>query len=89
MSTPTQPRIPTAKLGKNGPEIPRLGFGLMGLSAFYGGYESDEKRFEVLDRAIELGETFWDSQSCARYTGGKRGEGEADMTRLVSLLILC
>jgi aryl-alcohol dehydrogenase-like predicted oxidoreductase len=34
----------------------------MGLSAFYGGYESDEKRFEVLDRAIELGETFWDSE---------------------------
>ncbi|KAH8082762.1 putative aldo-keto reductase [Filobasidium floriforme] len=60
MST-TQSRIPTAKLGSNGPAIPRLGFGLMGLSAFYGGYESDEKRFEVLDRAIELGETFWDT----------------------------
>jgi aryl-alcohol dehydrogenase-like predicted oxidoreductase len=33
----------------------------MGLSAFYGAPESDEKRFEVLDRAYELGETFWDS----------------------------
>jgi aryl-alcohol dehydrogenase-like predicted oxidoreductase len=33
----------------------------MGLSAFYGSPESDEKRFQVLDRAYELGETFWDS----------------------------
>lgn len=61
-TTTTTSRIPQAKLGRNGPLIPRLGFGLMGLSAFYGGYESDEKRFEVLDRAVELGETFWDSQ---------------------------
>jgi aryl-alcohol dehydrogenase-like predicted oxidoreductase len=69
MST-TQPRIPTAKLGSNGPAIPRLGFGLMGLSAFYGGYESDEKRFEVLDRAIELGETFWDSECHRSFVCG-------------------
>lgn len=33
----------------------------MGLSAFYGQAESDEARFKVLDRALELGETFWDS----------------------------
>lgn len=33
----------------------------MGLSAFYGKPESDEARFKVLDRALELGETFWDS----------------------------
>lgn len=33
----------------------------MGLSAFYGEAESDEARFKVLDRALELGETFWDS----------------------------
>lgn len=33
----------------------------MGLSAFYGKPESDEERFRVLDRAYELGETFWDS----------------------------
>ena len=32
-----------------------------GLSAFYGQVESDEDRFKFLDRAYELGETFWDS----------------------------
>lgn len=33
----------------------------MGLSAFYGKPESDEDRFKILDRAYEMGETFWDS----------------------------
>ncbi|KAH7356420.1 aldo-keto reductase, putative [Rhexocercosporidium sp. MPI-PUGE-AT-0058] len=55
------PQIQTRQLGKNGPKIPALGFGLMGLSSFYGKPESDEARFKVLDRAYELGETFWDS----------------------------
>jgi aryl-alcohol dehydrogenase-like predicted oxidoreductase len=55
------PQLPTRKLGKNGPLVPAMGFGLMGLSAFYGQPESDEDRFKVLDRAYELGETFWDS----------------------------
>ncbi|SPO06495.1 probable IN2-2 protein [Cephalotrichum gorgonifer] len=55
------PQLPTRKLGKSGPEVTALGFGAMGLSAFYGAPESDEQRFKVLDRAYELGETFWDS----------------------------
>jgi len=33
----------------------------MGLSSFYGAIGSNEERFKVLDRAYELGETFWDS----------------------------
>jgi hypothetical protein len=33
----------------------------MGLSAFYGAPPPDEDRFKVLDRAYELGQTFWDS----------------------------
>lgn len=54
-------KLQTRKLGKEGPEVCALGFGLMGLSAFYGKPESDEERFKVLDRALELGQNFWDS----------------------------
>ena len=55
------PQLPTRKLGKNGPQVPALGFGLMGLSAFYGTPDPDSTRLAVLDRAYALGETFWDS----------------------------
>ena len=49
-------------LGKNGPLVPALGFGLMGMSyQVYGIPPSDEERFSILDRACELGSTFWDT----------------------------
>jgi predicted oxidoreductase len=35
----------------------------MGMSVFYGTSGSDEDRFVVLDKAIEIGETIWDSES--------------------------
>jgi aryl-alcohol dehydrogenase-like predicted oxidoreductase len=54
-------QIPIRQLGKNGPQVSALGFGAMGLSAFYGTPASDEERFKVLDRTIELGFTFFDS----------------------------
>lgn len=58
----TSKPVPLSKLGKNGPSVPSLGFGLMGLSlTHYGTIESDEERFKILDRAVELGATFWDS----------------------------
>ncbi|KAI0816713.1 aldo/keto reductase [Xylaria sp. FL0064] len=53
---------PLRQLGKNGPMVPALGFGLMGLSHnIYGELASDEERFAILDRAHELGLRFWDS----------------------------
>ncbi|MCJ1364516.1 hypothetical protein MMC16_003627 [Acarospora aff. strigata] len=55
------PKLPTRQLGKNGPQVTALGFGLMGLSAFYGKPTPDAERFAVLDRAYELGELNWDS----------------------------
>jgi aryl-alcohol dehydrogenase-like predicted oxidoreductase len=49
------------KLGKNGPSVPALGFGLMVMSGAYGNPPNDEERFKTLDRAVELGATFWDT----------------------------
>ncbi|KDR78218.1 hypothetical protein GALMADRAFT_245281 [Galerina marginata CBS 339.88] len=51
--------LPTRKIGKD--DVTAIGFGLMGLSAFYGPIESDEDRFKVLDAAVEAGCTNWDS----------------------------
>lgn len=53
--------LPTAPLGKNGPQVNRLGFGLMGLSVFYGKPKPDHERLALLDAAYEMGERFWDS----------------------------
>lgn len=53
--------VPLRKLGKNDPSVPALGFGLMGMSIIYGTPPGDEERFQILDRAVELGETFWDT----------------------------
>ena len=51
-------------LGKNGPLVPRIGFGTMGM-----GFPCsrltvpmpDPERLALLDRAYELGCTFWDT----------------------------
>ncbi len=53
--------IPTRQLGKNGPYVSAIGFGAMGLSVFHKTPVSDEERFKILDRVIELGSTFIDS----------------------------
>lgn len=39
----------------------RLGFGLMGLSVFYGAPKPDAERLALLDQAYALGEYFWDT----------------------------
>lgn len=54
--------VPLRKLGKNGPSVAPLGFGMMGLSYnVYGSVPDDEERCAILDRAYELGATFWDT----------------------------
>ncbi|PPJ52318.1 hypothetical protein CBER1_10646 [Cercospora berteroae] len=54
-------KLPTAKLGKNGPHVTRIGYGTMGLSAFYGKPKPDNERFAVLDKVYEDGDLFWDT----------------------------
>ena len=53
--------MPERQLGENGPKVSAIGYGAMGLSTSYGAIGSDEERFKVLDRAIELGSTYFDS----------------------------
>lgn len=56
--TKTLPR----NLGRNGPIINALGLGCMGMSAFYGTTSvTEESALATLNRAIDLGVTFWDT----------------------------
>ncbi|KAG9218043.1 hypothetical protein CCMSSC00406_0008820 [Pleurotus cornucopiae] len=51
--------LPTCKIGLS--EVSAIGFGAMGIAAFYGATESDEERFKVLDAVFEGGCNFWDT----------------------------
>jgi aryl-alcohol dehydrogenase-like predicted oxidoreductase len=51
--------FPTRKIGNA--DVSAIGFGAMGISAFYGAVESDEERFKVLDAAYDNGCKFWDT----------------------------
>ena len=51
-------KIPTRQLGKNGPQVSAIGFGAMGISVGNVPQGSDEERFKVYDRAIDLGSTY-------------------------------
>ncbi len=50
---------PKRKFGND--EVSAVGFGAMGIAAFYGQTEPDEERFKVLDTVYESGVTFWDT----------------------------
>ncbi|KAG1852238.1 Aldo keto reductase [Suillus subluteus] len=52
-------KYPTRKIGTD--DVSAIGFGAMGIGAYYGQTGSDEERFQVLDKAYELGCTFWDT----------------------------
>ncbi|SFW75672.1 aldo/keto reductase [Luteibacter sp. UNCMF366Tsu5.1] len=50
----------TRKLGKHGPDVSTLGLGCMGMSEFYGAGDEKES-IATLERALDLGITFWDT----------------------------
>ncbi|MFI2715985.1 aldo/keto reductase [Streptomyces collinus] len=56
----TDGRITTAKLGDKGPEVSVQGLGCMGMSVGYGPSDADASR-ATLERALELGVTFYDT----------------------------
>ncbi|MEM7552204.1 MAG: aldo/keto reductase [Bacteroidota bacterium] len=47
-------------LGTEGLQVPAIGLGCMGMSEFYG-ISSESQNLKVLDRAVEIGCTFWDT----------------------------
>jgi len=47
-------------LGSQGLVVPAIGLGCMGMSDFYGA-SSEAQNLRVLDRAVEIGCTFWDT----------------------------
>ncbi|KAK3307451.1 NADP-dependent oxidoreductase domain-containing protein [Chaetomium strumarium] len=54
-------KLATRPLGKNGPLVPSIGLGLMSLSSAHGMPKPDAERLVFLDKAYEIGETFWDT----------------------------
>ncbi|KAK3683038.1 hypothetical protein LTR37_020620 [Vermiconidia calcicola] len=54
-------RVATRPLGKNGPQVPRIGLGLMVLSGMYSTPAPDADRLAFLDEAYKQGARFWDT----------------------------
>ncbi|KAH8107443.1 Aldo/keto reductase [Phellopilus nigrolimitatus] len=53
-------KIPTRQLGRNGPMVSAIGFGAMGIGAWYGKTDEDAA-FKALTYAADRGMTFWDT----------------------------
>ncbi|KAJ7619322.1 Aldo/keto reductase [Roridomyces roridus] len=66
-------KCPTRQLGRTGPAVSALGFGTMGIGAFYGQTDKDEA-FRTLSRAADLGITMWDTADIYGNTEEVLGE---------------
>lgn len=65
----------TRTLGRNGPEVSGIGLGLMSFAGWYKQQDTSvETALAFLDRAHELGETFWDTADI--YTNSEAHIGE-------------
>ncbi|THW63584.1 Aldo/keto reductase, partial [Aureobasidium pullulans] len=69
LANASERQLLTAPFGHNGPLVTRLGYGLMGLSCFYGPPKPDHERLAILDAVFEQGCRFWDTADC--YTDTK------------------
>jgi aryl-alcohol dehydrogenase-like predicted oxidoreductase len=54
-------KLPTRQLGKNGPQVTALGYGTMGLSAYYFPAAPDAERLQFLDYVYNSGMLNWDT----------------------------
>jgi hypothetical protein len=77
--------MPLRHLGRNGPLVSSVGFGAMGLSFGYGKVEDNEERFKVLDRALEVGSTFWDTSDACEFFFLVRGHQITDFIQMVTV----
>jgi len=73
-------KIPTRRLGANGPTVSAIGLGTMGIGAFYG--TTDEKAaYEALTHAANRGMTFWDCADIYGTTEASLGKWFAETGR--------
>jgi aryl-alcohol dehydrogenase-like predicted oxidoreductase len=53
--------LPTRSLGRNGPQVPAVGVGLMSLGSIYGYAGTLEDKVAFLEHAHSIGARFWDT----------------------------
>ena len=65
---PSIANVPQRRIGDV--EVGCIGYGAMGISAFYGKALPDEERLKVLDTSLATGASYWDS---ANIYGDSKG----------------